>query len=202
MSVLNIVLIEPQIPQNTGNIARTCAATGARLHLVGPLGFEITDAKLKRAGLDYWRLLDITTYESTPEFFSRNPRGEFYYFTTKARRTYTDIAYPDDAYLVFGREDAGLPEELLQGRREALEDCTARLAQGLRGRLLGEQKRLAVLSGTLDALSPLRVLSRGYAMVTKKGHVLKSAGEAAPGDKVAIRLAEGELSAEILEKGE
>ena len=114
MSVLNIVLIEPQIPQNTGNIARTCAATGARLHLVGPLGFEITDAKLKRAGLDYWRLLDITTYESTPEFFSRNPRGEFYYFTTKARRTYTDIAYPDDAYLVFGREDAGLPEELLR----------------------------------------------------------------------------------------
>ncbi len=114
MSVLNIVLIEPQIPQNTGNIARTCAATGARLHLVGPLGFEITDAKLKRAGLDYWRLLDITTYESTPEFFSRNPRGEFYYFTTKARRTYTDIAYPDDAHLVFGREDAGLPEELLR----------------------------------------------------------------------------------------
>ena len=96
----------------------------------------------------------------------------------------------------------GLPEELLQGRREALEDCTARLAQGLRGRLLGEQKRLAVLSGTLDALSPLRVLSRGYAMVTKEGRVLKSAGEAAPGDKVAIRLAEGELSAEILEKGE
>ena len=96
----------------------------------------------------------------------------------------------------------GLPEELLQGRREALEDCAARLAQGLRGRLLGEQKRLAVLAGTLDALSPLRVLSRGYAMVTKEGRVLKSAGEAAPGDKVAIRLAEGELSAEILEKGE
>lgn len=96
----------------------------------------------------------------------------------------------------------GLPEELLQGRREALEDCTARLAQGLQGRLLGEQKRLTVLSGTLDALSPLRVLSRGYAMVTKEGRVLKSAGEAAPGDKVAIRLAEGELSAEILEKGE
>ena len=83
----------------------------------------------------------------------------------------------------------GLPEELLQGRREALEDCAARLAQGLRGRLLGEQKRLAVLS-------------RGYAMVTKEGRVLKSAGEAAPGDKVAIRLAEGELSAKILEKGE
>ena len=96
----------------------------------------------------------------------------------------------------------GLPEELLQGRREALEDCAARLAQGLQGRLLGEQKRLAVLAGTLDALSPLRVLSRGYAMVTKEGRVLKSAGEAAPGDKVAIRLAEGELSAEILEKGE
>lgn len=113
MSVLNIVLVEPQIPQNTGNIARTCAATGARLHLVGPLGYAITDAKLKRAGLDYWHLLDVTTYESTQEFFSRNPLGEFYYFTTKARRVYTEVSYPDNAYIVFGREDAGLPEELL-----------------------------------------------------------------------------------------
>ena len=113
MSILNIVLIEPQIPQNTGNIARTCAATGARLHLVGPLGFEITDARLKRAGLDYWHLLDITTYASSAEFFKKN-QGAFYYFTTKAPHTYVDISYPDNAYLVFGREDAGLPEELLR----------------------------------------------------------------------------------------
>ncbi|MCI8648793.1 MAG: tRNA (cytidine(34)-2'-O)-methyltransferase [Anaerotruncus sp.] len=112
MPTLNIVLIEPQIPQNTGNIARTCAATGARLHLVGPLGFTVTDAKLKRAGLDYWHLLDITHYSSTPEFFART-NGPYYYFTTKARKIYTAPAYPDGAYLVFGREDAGLPEQLL-----------------------------------------------------------------------------------------
>lgn len=119
MATLNIVLIEPQIPQNTGNISRTCAATGARLHLVGPLGFTITDTKLKRAGLDYWNLLDITAYESTAEFFAKNS-GAFYYFTTKARHVYTEISYPDNSYLVFGREDAGLPEELLYQNPE---DC-------------------------------------------------------------------------------
>ena len=113
MPCLNLVLIEPQIPQNTGNISRTCAATGARLHLVGPLGFEISDARLKRAGLDYWHLLDVTCYRDSADFFQRNAGGRFYYFTTKARRVYTDVTYPDGAYLVFGREDAGLPEELL-----------------------------------------------------------------------------------------
>lgn len=112
MPQLNIVLVEPQIPQNTGNIARTCAATGARLHLVGPMGFTVDDRKLKRAGLDYWHLLDITYYEGLDDFFARNS-GPFYYFTTKAKNCYTDVAYPDGAYLVFGREDAGLPESLL-----------------------------------------------------------------------------------------
>ncbi len=109
---LNLVLVEPQIPQNTGNIARTCAATGARLHLVKPLGFEIDDKKLKRAGLDYWHLLDISYYDGLEDFFSKN-QGDFYYFTTKARRIYSEASYPDGAYLVFGREDAGLAEELL-----------------------------------------------------------------------------------------
>ncbi len=118
MPTLNIVLIEPQIPQNTGNIARTCAATGARLHLVGPLGFEITDAKLKRAGLDYWRLLDITTYPSSSAFFAQN-EGSFYYFSTKAQRTYIEPQYPDNAYIVFGREDRGLPEELLHANPQS-----------------------------------------------------------------------------------
>lgn len=109
---MNIVLIEPQIPQNTGNIARTCAATGARLHLVGPMGFTVTDAKLKRAGLDYWHMLDITYYRSAAEFFEKN-EGPFYYFTTKAQHRYTDVRYQTNDYLVFGREDAGLPESLL-----------------------------------------------------------------------------------------
>lgn len=115
MSGLNIVLIEPEIPQNTGNIARTCAVTGIRLHLVEPMGFKIDDKKLKRAGLDYWNLLDITYYLSTEDFFIKNSGKEFFYFTTKARKSYCDVSYTDEAYLVFGRETKGLPEPLLIG---------------------------------------------------------------------------------------
>ena len=114
---LNIVLVEPRIPQNTGNVARTCACTACRLHLVGPMGFAIDDKKLKHAGLDYWHYLDISYYDSLDDFFSKND-GPFYYFTTKAPQRYTDIAYPDGAYLVFGREDAGLPEALLAANQE------------------------------------------------------------------------------------
>ncbi len=112
MKTLNIVLVEPQIPQNTGNIARTCAATGARLHIVRPMGFEIDNAKLKRAGLDYWHLLDITYYDSLDDFFDKN-EGSFYYFSTKALNIYSDVDYEDNCYLFFGKETAGLPEELL-----------------------------------------------------------------------------------------
>lgn len=117
MPVLNLVLVEPEIPQNTGNVARTCALTGARLHLVKPLGFRIDDRKLKRAGLDYWHLLDITLYDSLSDFFEQNS-GNFYYFSTKARQTYSDVAYPDGCYLLFGKETAGLPEELLKANPE------------------------------------------------------------------------------------
>lgn len=113
MAELNIVLVEPEIPQNTGNIARTCAATGAKLHLVRPMGFEVDDKKLKRAGLDYWYLLDITYYENLADFYTKNPDGNFYYFTTKAQKRHSDIEYPDKCYLVFGKETKGLPEELL-----------------------------------------------------------------------------------------
>ena len=113
MSNINIVLLEPQIPQNTGNIARTCAATGASLHLIRPMGFEVDDKKLKRAGLDYWHQLDITYYDGIEDFRSKNPDAEIYYFTTKALNKYTDVKYPKKVYLMFGREDAGLPEELL-----------------------------------------------------------------------------------------
>lgn len=112
MSTLNIVMVEPEIPQNTGNVARTCAATGARLHLVGPMGFRIDDKKLKRAGLDYWHLLDITCYDSLSDFFAKN-QGEFFYFTTKAQHVHSAVRYPDNCYLVFGKETAGLPEKLL-----------------------------------------------------------------------------------------
>ena len=114
MNRLNIVLVEPQIPQNTGNISRTCAVTGAALHLVKPYGFEISDKKLKRAGLDYWDKLEIYEYDNIDEFFSKNS-GEFYFFTTKGRMVHSDVDYPQDreVYIIFGREDKGLPEKLL-----------------------------------------------------------------------------------------
>ena len=110
-------MVEPEIPQNTGNVARTCAATGARLHLVGPMGFTIDDKKLKRAGLDYWHLLDITFYETIEDFFAKN-QGEFFFFTTKALNTHSDVSYPDNCYLFFGKETKGLPEELLLANKD------------------------------------------------------------------------------------
>ncbi len=120
MAVLNIALIEPRIPQNTGNIARTCAVTGARLHLVKPMGFEIDDKKLKRAGLDYWDKLDITYYDSLTDFLDKNKDGKMFFYTTKGRKIHSDAEYPDGCFLVFGREDAGLPEEFLFSRPD---DC-------------------------------------------------------------------------------
>lgn len=113
MKPINIVLHEPEIPQNTGNIARTCAATGAALHLIRPLGFEIDDRKLKRAGLDYWQYLDITYYDGLDDFFAKNPTADFYCFSTKAPRLYTEVTYPDPVFLFFGKETKGLPETLL-----------------------------------------------------------------------------------------
>jgi len=120
MSIINIVLVEPQIPQNTGNIARTCAVTGARLHLVKPMGFAIDDKKLKHAGLDYWHMLDITYYDSLDDFIEihNSEKENFYFFSTKSKKVYSDITYPDNCYLFFGREDAGLPESLLLKNRE------------------------------------------------------------------------------------
>lgn len=111
---LNVVLVEPEIPQNTGNIARTCAATGARLHLIKPLGFSIDDKHLKRAGLDYWHLVDIITYDNLEHFFDLNKEGNFFFATTKASTIYTNVSYPSDCYILFGKETAGLPEDLLK----------------------------------------------------------------------------------------
>ena len=113
MSKIHIVLLEPEIPQNTGNIARTCAATGASLHLIRPMGFEIDDKKLKRAGLDYWDKLDITYYDGLADFMAHHEGATIYYFTTKAPRCYTEVTYPDEVFIMFGKESAGLPEELL-----------------------------------------------------------------------------------------
>lgn len=116
--MFNIVLVEPEIPQNTGNIARTCAATGSRLHLIEPLGFKIDDKKLKRAGLDYWWLLDINYYKNIDDFFAKN-EGRFFFFTTKALKNHCQVEYKDGDYLVFGKETKGLPEKLLLEHRDS-----------------------------------------------------------------------------------
>ncbi len=113
-NIINIVLVEPEIPQNTGNVARTCAATGAHLHLVEPLGFELSDRTVKRAGLDYWHLLKIFRYKNMDEFFEKNI-GEYFYFSTKATKLYTEVSYKKGCYLIFGKETKGLPEELVFG---------------------------------------------------------------------------------------
>lgn len=116
--LINLVLVEPEIPQNTGNIARTCAATGCKLHIVKPMGFTIDDKKLKRAGLDYWHLLGIQYYENLDDFFEKNKDGRFFYSTTKGVNTYSDVAYKDGDYILFGKETKGLPEELLFKNKE------------------------------------------------------------------------------------
>ena len=118
MPKINIILCEPEIPQNTGNIARTCAATGASLHLIRPLCFEIDNAKLKRAGLDYWDKLDITYYDGLDDFFAKHQGITVYYFSTKAKYKYSDVKYPEDAWIMFGKESKGLPEELLYANPE------------------------------------------------------------------------------------
>ncbi|MBR0535576.1 MAG: tRNA (uridine(34)/cytosine(34)/5-carboxymethylaminomethyluridine(34)-2'-O)-methyltransferase TrmL [Clostridia bacterium] len=160
MSELNIVLVEPEIPQNTGNIARTCAATGARLHIIKPMGFTIDDKKLKRAGLDYWYLLDLTYYENIGEFFEKNKDGKFFFFTTKARQTHSDVTYPDKSYLIFGKETKGLPEELLL---EHPDECV-RIPMINDARSLNLSNSVAI--GVYEALRQL-----GYPTLQNKGEL-------------------------------
>lgn len=116
--MLNIVLLEPEIPANTGNIGRTCVAANARLHLIEPLGFSISEKQVRRAGLDYWDKLDYTVYESYADFRERNPEASIYMATTKARQAYSDVTYEDGCYIMFGKESAGIPEELLVENEE------------------------------------------------------------------------------------
>ncbi|MCR5272786.1 MAG: tRNA (uridine(34)/cytosine(34)/5-carboxymethylaminomethyluridine(34)-2'-O)-methyltransferase TrmL [Lachnospiraceae bacterium] len=111
--MLNIVLHEPEIPANTGNIGRTCVATGTRLHLIEPLGFRLNEKNLKRAGMDYWSHLDVTRYIDWNDFLERNPNAKIYMATTKGKHVYTDVKYEDDCYIMFGKESAGIPEEIL-----------------------------------------------------------------------------------------
>lgn len=113
MSGLNIVLFEPEIPANTGNIGRTCVATGTKLHLIEPLGFRLDEKSIKRAGMDYWEHLDITCYVNFADFLERNPEAKIYMATTKAKHVYTEVNYEPDCYIMFGKESAGIPEEIL-----------------------------------------------------------------------------------------
>lgn len=118
--MLNIVLYEPEIPANTGNIGRTCVATGTRLHLIEPLGFKLNEKSLKRAGMDYWNDLDVTTYIDYQDFLGKNPGAKIYMATTKAHKVYTEVDYESDCYIMFGKESAGIPEGILV---EHEEDC-------------------------------------------------------------------------------
>ena len=117
--MLNIVLVEPEIPQNCGNIARTCAATGARLHLIRPLGFDISEKAVRRAGLDYWHLVDVRDYENLSDFFAKNPVERMWCLSTKAPRSYTEATFADEDYLFFGKETKGLPEDFLEAHRDS-----------------------------------------------------------------------------------
>ena len=115
---MNIVLLEPEIPQNTGNIGRTCCATGTKLHLIEPMGFRINEKALKRAGMDYWDDLDVTIYDSYADFVEKNPDAKLWYATTKAPNRYSDVKIGPDDYIMFGKESAGIPEEILAQNRE------------------------------------------------------------------------------------
>ena len=147
--MLNIVLVEPEIPQNTGNIARTCAATRSRLHLIRPLGFDISDRAVKRAGLDYWSMVDISVYDSLEDFFARTGAQDIWLATTKAPRSYTQAQFREDCYLMFGKETAGLP---LAFREAHVERCI-RIPMRADARSLNLANSVAVV--TYEALRQL-----------------------------------------------
>ena len=158
--MLHIVLVEPEIPQNTGNIARTCAATGCVLHLVEPLGFAIDDKRMKRAGLDYWHLLDVRMYKNLDEFFEKNPNGRYFYATTKAPHAYHEAEYRDGDYLMFGKETKGLPEELLKANPHS---CVRIPMMGeLRSLNLSNSVAIAVYEGFRQS---------GFESMNKKGQL-------------------------------
>ena len=118
MATLNIVLFEPEIPANTGNIGRTCVATNTRLHLIEPLGFRLNEKEIKRAGMDYWKDLDVTRYVNFQEFLEKNPGAKIYMATTKGKNVYTEVSYEPDCYIMFGKESAGIPEEILAHNKD------------------------------------------------------------------------------------
>ena len=138
--MLNVVLVEPEIPQNCGNIARTCAATGAALHLIRPLGFSISDAAVRRAGLDYWPMVRVRDYENLADFFAKNQVRQMWCLSTKAPRGYSEARFEDGCYLFFGKETKGLPEDFLEAHR----DCCLRLPMRSEARSLNLSNAVAI----------------------------------------------------------
>ncbi len=157
---MNIVLYEPEIPSNTGNIGRTCVATGSRLHLIEPLGFRLTEKALKRAGMDYWEQLDVTRYINYQDFLDRNPGAKLYFASTKGRKLYTDVSYEPDCYLMFGKESAGIPEEILVEHP----DTTVRIP------MIGETRSLNLCNSVAIVLyEALR--QNGFAQMNLRGEL-------------------------------
>ncbi|MDO4452134.1 tRNA (uridine(34)/cytosine(34)/5-carboxymethylaminomethyluridine(34)-2'-O)-methyltransferase TrmL [Faecalimonas sp.] len=158
--MLNIVLFEPEIPANTGNIGRTCVATNTRLHLIEPLGFRLNEKALKRAGMDYWDDLDVTTYINFEEFLEKNPNAKIYMATTKAKNVYTDVSYEPDCYIMFGKESAGIPEEILVEHQE--ESIRIPMSHDIRSLNLGNSVAIVLY----EALR-----QNGFANMEKEGHL-------------------------------
>ena len=158
--MLNIVLHEPEIPANTGNIGRTCVATNTRLHLIEPLGFRLDEKNLKRAGMDYWPQLDVTTYIDYADFLERNPGAKIYMATTKAPKVYTEVSYEPDCYIMFGKESAGIPEEILVQHQE---DC-------VRIPMVGDIRSLN-LSNSVSIVLYEALRQNGFAGMNLEGHL-------------------------------
>ena len=158
--MLNIVLFEPEIPENTGNIGRTCVATNTRLHLIEPLGFRLDEKSLKRAGMDYWKDLDVTTYIDFDDFIEKNPNAKIYMAKTKAPNVYTDVEYEPDCYIMFGKESAGIPEEILVNHKE----------ESIRIPMAGDIRSLN-LSNSVAIVLYEALRQNGFANMTKEGHL-------------------------------
>ena len=158
--MLNIVLFEPEIPQNTGNIGRTCVATNTRLHLIEPLGFRLDEKSLRRAGMDYWKDLDVTTYANFDEFMSKNPEAKIYMATTKAPNVYSEVSFEPDCYIMFGKESAGIPEEILVHHKE----------NSIRIPMVGDIRSLN-LSNSVAVVLYEALRQNNFTGMTKEGHL-------------------------------
>ena len=158
--MINIVLLEPEIPANTGNIGRTCVATDTHLHLIEPLGFKLNEKALKRAGMDYWKDLDVTTYIDFNDFLEKNPGAKIYMATTKAEKTYADVEYEDGCYIMFGKESAGIPEEILVEHKE---DC-------IRIPMVGDIRSLN-LGNSVAVILYEALRQNGFHKMNLKGHL-------------------------------